>query len=243
MGDSYASSIGARDLPQGPDPKTCFRCRNAYPELIQSGQGSLRPNPSIFNYLSCSGATFPEILRYQLSDHDRPGRLAWGNAPEFVIITMGVNDVGILSLVLTCIYSIRIRVVGCDALLQRGVDVLDSEVFGEGIANVIRTVRDQGRRQYAIHIFVFDPNPNDDDTWFFQRGTTSNLTTTDGEAVTAANEGENAITQFRLNKTLTYGVRGADGVELKADNGALEVIEGLCTCSIGVFFFFFLAFH
>lgn len=87
MGDSYASGIGAGDLPQGPDPDKCFRCRNAYPEVMQSGQGSLRPNPDIFNFVACSGATFPEILRYQLSNHDRPGRPSWGDAPEFVTLT------------------------------------------------------------------------------------------------------------------------------------------------------------
>ena len=291
MGDSYASGIGAGDLPQGPDPDKCFRCSSSYPEIMQSGQGSLRPNPDIFNFVACSGATFPEILRYQLNDLDRPGRPSWGNAPEFVTLTMGGNDVGILSLVLTCIYSIRIRAVGCDTLLQQGFDILDSDEFGEGIANVIRTVRDQGRRQYAnFHIFVtgyaqlfnsettqcngvtfslgllprqyltqdrrrrmnkladelnftlftvvrlldfedvtyvdydnlfeghricdrFEPNPNDDETWFFQRGTTSDPTTTDGQEVTVTNEGENAITQSMLNKTFPNAAELIDNKE------------------------------
>lgn len=50
----------------------------------------------------------------------------------------------------------------------------------------------------------FEPNPKDDETWFFQRGTTSDPTTTDGQDVTATNEGENANIQSMLNKTLPY---------------------------------------
>lgn len=155
MGDSYASGIGAGAKPQD-DPKYCFRCSNAYPELVQSGQGSLQPNPEKFNFVACSGAKFPEILDWQTNNFDRPGRPSWGAAPEFVTLTMGGNDVGILPLILTCIYSIPMLVMGCDAVIQRGFDILDTQDFKNGVEEVLQDVLLLGRTHYGLdfHIFV-----------------------------------------------------------------------------------------
>ena len=272
MGDSYASGIGAGTLPQE-DRDRCFRCSNAYPNLIQSGPGSLQPSPQKFNFVACSGAKFSEILDYQLIERDRPGRPAWGTAPQFVTITMGGNDVGILYLVLTCIYSVRILGIGCDAVIQRGFTILDSQDFIDGLSEVIRDVRYAGRRLYGrdFHIYVTgyarlfnsattqcdqvtfrpsrfllpaeyltrarrlrmnelavalnraleaavaefpsrfvtfvdydplfeghrfcdrnEPNPNDDDTWFFQLGTTSDpIGQATGRTEVSANDSRN----------------------------------------------------
>lgn len=156
MGYSYASGIGAGDKPES-DPNLCFRCSNAYPEIMQRGPGPIHPNPERFSFVACSGATCPEIIAFQLSQQDSPGRPAWGAAPEFVTITMGDSDIGILPLILTCIYSIRVpdgR--SCDDVIQNGFDVLESEEFKDGLAGVIRAVRNLGRRQYGsgFHIFV-----------------------------------------------------------------------------------------
>ncbi len=155
MGDSYATGIGAGTAPQEPDPYRCFRFSNAYPNLMQSGPGSLQPSPDKFNFVACSGAKLPEIIDQQFLDHGRPGRPAWG-APEFVTITMGGNDVGILYLVLTCIYSVRIIVIDCDAVIQRGFDILDSDDFKSKLNDVIGVVGIEGRRLYGpnFHIFV-----------------------------------------------------------------------------------------
>ena len=156
MGDSYASGVGAGNLPQGPDPDHCFRCSNAYPEMIQSGPGSLQPTPYKFNFVACSGATFSKILKYQLAEQDRPGRPAWGTGPEFATITMGGNDIGILPLVLTCIYSIPVLARGCDAVIQRGFDIIDSRDFQDDLIKVLLNVKMLGRLRYgrAFHLFV-----------------------------------------------------------------------------------------
>ena len=153
MGDSYASGIGAGALPQGPDPDNCFRCGNSYPVITQS---SLQPSPGRFNFVACSGAKFDEIGTYQLLDRAFPGRPVWGNSPKFVTITMGGNDIGILPLVLTCIYSVRILGMGCDAVIQRGFDILESEDFNVDLFRVIKAVQDKGRTRHGqdFHIFV-----------------------------------------------------------------------------------------
>ena len=156
MGDSYAAGIGAGALPQDPDPDNCFRCGNSYPKIMQSGPGSLQPNPGRFNFVACSGAKFDEIGAYQLLDRAVRGRPAWGSSPEFVTITMGGNDIGILPLVLTCIYSVPIFAMSCDAVIQRGFDILDSENFKLNLFTVIKAVQDKGRRKYGqdFHVFV-----------------------------------------------------------------------------------------
>ena len=156
MGDSYASGIGAGALPQDPDPDNCFRCGRSYPRIMQSGPGSLQPNPGRFNFVACSGASFDEIGTYQLLNRAFRGRPAWGNSPEFVTITMGGNDIGILPLVLTCIYSVPILAMPCDAVIQRGFDILDSQNFQLDLFAVIKAVQDKGRTRYGqdFHIFV-----------------------------------------------------------------------------------------
>ena len=156
IGDSYASGMGAGALPQDPDPERCFRCSRAYAKIMQSGQGSLQPNPEKFNFVACNGAVFSEILDKQVNERGRPGRPAWGTAPEFATITMGGNDIGILPLILTCIYSIPILGRGCDTVIQRAFDILISQKFKYGAFKVIHFVRNQGKTLYGpnFHIFV-----------------------------------------------------------------------------------------
>ena len=156
MGDSYAAGIGAGALPQEPDPDHCFRSGNSYPRIMQSGPGSLQPNPGRFNFVACSGAKFDEIGTWQLLDRALRGRPVWGNSPEFVTITMGGNDIGILPLVLTCIYSVPIYGIPCDAVIQRGFDIMEREDFEFDLFAVIKIVQDKGRRKHGqdFHIFV-----------------------------------------------------------------------------------------
>lgn len=109
MGDSYASGVGAGDQPED-DTNRCFRFPNAYPVVMQA---ELKPVPSKFNNVACSGNTFTQIKEKELldkpEDDGKNGRRpAWGEAPEFVTITMGGNDIGILNLILTCILSFKL---------------------------------------------------------------------------------------------------------------------------------------
>ena len=53
------------------------------------------------------------------------------------MITIGGNDVGILYLVLPCIYSIPIIGRGCDTIIERGFTILESQ----DSKMAIRTVR------------------------------------------------------------------------------------------------------
>jgi lysophospholipase L1-like esterase len=114
MGDSYASGVGAG--PQPPDDTNrCLRFPDAYPVVVQA---ELKPVPSKFNNVACSGNTFKQIRDKELLDKPEDdgkygSRPAWGEAPEFVTITMGGNDIGILDLISTCIYSFKVWGMDC----------------------------------------------------------------------------------------------------------------------------------
>ncbi|KAL8679383.1 MAG: hypothetical protein Q9224_007039, partial [Gallowayella concinna] len=96
MGDSYASGVGAG--PQPPDDTNrCFRFPEAYPAVMQNGDGSLDPKPKQWNNVACSGNTFDQILDKEFldepQDDGRNGiRPKWGVAPELITLTMGGND-------------------------------------------------------------------------------------------------------------------------------------------------------
>ncbi len=76
MGDSYASGVGAG--PQPPeDTNRCFRFPNAYPVVVQA---ELKPVPSKFNNVACSGNAFTQIKeKEQLDQSEDDGK--YGKRP------------------------------------------------------------------------------------------------------------------------------------------------------------------
>lgn len=146
MGDSYASGVGAGPQPAD-DTNRCFRFPNAYPVVMQAG---LKPVPSKFNNVACSGNTFSQIkdkeLLDQPEDDGKNGRRpAWGKAPEFVTMTMGGNDVGILNLITTCILSFKLWGMDCEEVIQYGHDQIKSQQFKDDLNGLIKAVVDKGR--------------------------------------------------------------------------------------------------
>ncbi|KAI4270768.1 MAG: hypothetical protein L6R38_007018 [Xanthoria sp. 2 TBL-2021] len=149
MGDSYASGVGAG--PQPPDDTNrCFRFPNSYPAVLQKGEGALDPTPEKWNNVACSGNTFDQILDNEFLDEPKDDgkngiRPVWGDAPEFVTLTMGGNDVGILNLVATCIYSFKPVGQGCDQIIKNGHDTLEKPEFAANAKKVIQKALDRGR--------------------------------------------------------------------------------------------------
>ena len=146
MGDSYASGVGAGAQPPD-DTNRCFRFPNAYPVVVQA---DLKPVPSKFNNVACSGNTFTQIKEKELLDQPEDDgkngkRPAWGKAPEFVTITMGGNDVGILNLILTCILSFKLWGMDCEAVIQKGHDTINSQQFKDDLNGLIKAIVDKGR--------------------------------------------------------------------------------------------------
>ena len=149
MGDSYASGVGAGIQP--PDQMNrCFRMTHAHPVIMQDGPNGLDPAPSKFNHVACSGNTFDKIKDKELLDQPQEDgkygtRPAWGEAPEFVTITMGGNDIGILNLVATCILSIKPIGMDCDKVIQSAFDEIKKPEFNAGLDDLMNAIVKKGR--------------------------------------------------------------------------------------------------
>lgn len=146
MGDSYASGVGAG--PQPEDQKNrCFRFPNAYPNVAQD---ALNPRPAKYQHVACSGNTFDQIKDHELLDQPEDDgkngiRPVWGEAPDFVTITMGGNDVGILNLIVTCILSFKLWGQDCEQVIQSGHDIIASQKFKDDLDGLIKAIIDKGR--------------------------------------------------------------------------------------------------
>ena len=124
MDDSYASGVGAGEQPAD-DTNRCFRFPNAYPAIMQVGAGPLQPSPLKWNNVACSVNTASQILAKEFLDQPEDDgkngiRPVWGDKPEFVTLTMGGNDIGILNLITTCIFSFKLWGKNCEEVIQEG---------------------------------------------------------------------------------------------------------------------------
>ncbi|KAL2047970.1 hypothetical protein ABVK25_011141 [Lepraria finkii] len=124
MGDSYASGVGTGEQPAD-DTNRCFRFPNAYPAIMQAGAGPLQPSPLKWNNVACSVNTTSQILAKEFLDQPEDDgkngiRPVWGDKPEFVTLTMCGNDIGILNLITTCIFSFKLWGKNCEEVIQEG---------------------------------------------------------------------------------------------------------------------------
>ena len=88
LGDSYSSGVGAGDYISSSG--SCDRSTNAYPE-----QWAAASSPTSFVSVACSGATTADVLSSQVS--------ALSPSTTLVSITIGGNDAGFASTMLTCV--------------------------------------------------------------------------------------------------------------------------------------------
>ncbi|MCU7725140.1 SGNH/GDSL hydrolase family protein [Actinoplanes sp. KI2] len=87
LGDSYSSGVGAPG-----QVGTCLRSPNGYPS-----QWASRNSPKSFTNLTCSGAETSDVLASQAPNIP--------SGTDLVSITIGGNDAGFASTVLTCQFS------------------------------------------------------------------------------------------------------------------------------------------
>lgn len=151
MGDSYASGIGA-GVRSTTDNDRCYRFTLSYPRIMQSS--SFQDIPGKLNHVACSGRTFHKILQQQFLDKSENNYPVWGSAPEFVTITMGGNDIGILGLLTACIFNIN-PFKSCDTAINDGYKALDSQEFKRGLPQVIFTALRKGHTQFGQNFRVY----------------------------------------------------------------------------------------
>jgi lysophospholipase L1-like esterase len=87
LGDSYSSGVGAPG-----QAGLCLRSPNGFP-----GQWASRNNPKSFTNLSCSGAVTGDVLDFQVP--------ALSGGADLISITIGGNDAGFATTVLSCTIS------------------------------------------------------------------------------------------------------------------------------------------
>ena len=144
MGDSYAAGVGAGTGLPFFRFDTCYRYDGAYPYVLNQ---NLQPPAETFNFVACSGETFPKIIQNQLIDQASYTRPAWGSKPEFVTLSMGGNDIDILDLVLNCIYSTRLNTLEpCETVIQNSQDILASPELAQGARDVLNSVVAKGTK-------------------------------------------------------------------------------------------------
>ena len=155
MGDSYASGIGAGSWISVLD-SLCYRYDQSYPVDLNN---QLQVASDKFNFVACSGESFPDILRNQFLDSARyvPSyRPPWGQNPEFVTLSMGGNDIGIRDLVSVCIYNITLFTSkDCETIIQDSQASLQNPVFQQGAQAVIRTALQKGTERVGKSFKVF----------------------------------------------------------------------------------------
>ena len=148
MGDSYASGVGAGDQPKD-DTNRCFRFPNAYPQVMQNNYKSPK-----FNQVACSGNKVPQIKDKELldkpeSDGKYGTRPVWGQNPDFVTITMGGNDVGILNLVSTCILSFKLWGDDCDTVIQKALGIATGPTLSGQLDDLMKAIIAKGQKTTA----------------------------------------------------------------------------------------------
>ena len=108
LGDSYSSGTGAGSYTD----VLCTRSANAYPALLAAA----RPG-TVFRFVACGGATIPDVVANQLS--------ALGANTTLVTISIGGNDSGFASTMLTCKYSTTNQ---CGSALEDGREFVEEEL-------------------------------------------------------------------------------------------------------------------
>ncbi|BFU45051.1 SGNH/GDSL hydrolase family protein [Krasilnikovia sp. MM14-A1004] len=107
LGDSYSSGVGASG-----QTGVCLRSPNGYPGLWNSAN-----HPASFRSVACSGATTDSLRSSQLS--------ALNAGTDLVTVTIGGNDVGFASTIITCTLSSDS---GCAAKVADGLKVLNEQM-------------------------------------------------------------------------------------------------------------------
>ncbi|MEV6491258.1 SGNH/GDSL hydrolase family protein [Actinoplanes sp. NPDC051633] len=110
LGDSYSSGVGASG-----QIGLCLRSSNAYPGLWAAAN-----HPKSYRSVACGGATTDDVRRFQL------GALSRGT--DLVSITIGGNDVGFASTMITCTL---VSEAGCQAAVDDAVETGETVLPGK----------------------------------------------------------------------------------------------------------------
>ncbi|ORY69688.1 SGNH hydrolase-type esterase domain-containing protein [Pseudomassariella vexata] len=141
LGDSYSAGIGT-----GIDgnENNCRQGQHAYPQLIFSDLSSSPGNDNngtSFHFLSCTGSTTEDILSGR-SD-SQIDRLNTSLPLDFVLLSVGGNDLGFFEVMNACIFRFYNFYSGtCSTALQHAVDRLGNTDFETRMQVLIEALLD-----------------------------------------------------------------------------------------------------
>ena len=87
-----------------------------------------------------------ELLDKEMDDGKNGMRPVWGQNPEFVTITMGGNDIGVLNLIVTCILGLKLWGMNCEEVIAKGHEIIDSQKFKDDADKLLQAIIDKGRK-------------------------------------------------------------------------------------------------
>lgn len=180
LGDSYASGTGAGDY----SDVACTRSRNAYPALWADAN-----DPASFTFAACGGATIPDVLGDQVGELDEDTTL--------VSLSIGGNDSGFASTMLSCQYSTRSA---CERALKTAGEYVVNELPGE-LDSLYATVR--ARAPHAEVVVIGYP-------YLYEEGGLC-LGGLSSAKRTAVNEGSDLLNDTIAGRAEAAGFAFADG--------------------------------
>ncbi|KAK1585590.1 SGNH hydrolase-type esterase domain-containing protein [Colletotrichum navitas] len=162
VGDSYSAGIGSGKLYPGSE-EDCSRYDQSYPAYIQSHELMPQNPPAAFEFLSCSGATAPEVLANQV--------VGMGTGYDVITVSAGGNDVGLTKVLNACIFQWN-PLSSCPSAL-RVSSALIRDVLPGNLDRLYAGLRDKinpERKVYVTGYAAFFDNSTrecDDVSWAF----------------------------------------------------------------------------
>lgn len=159
---SSSAGIGSGS-PYPNSSAACARYDQSYPAFIQDNDLMPQDPAAAFEYLSCSGATSPEILSGQASQ--------LGTGYDLITVSAGGNDVGLSDILNACVFQWN-PFRNCGDEMQATLNLIRDTLPGNldklyaGLADKINT----GRKIYVTGYATFFDNSTtgcDNTTWSF----------------------------------------------------------------------------
>lgn len=129
LGDSYAAGTGATGM-----TGICFRSPNGYPGLWAAAN-----DPATYRSVACSGATTADVRNLQVH--------ALSRRTDLVTLTIGGNDAGFVSTVVTCM-------LGTDATCRQAADAARAFIRDDLPARLDATYAEIARRAPHADVVV-----------------------------------------------------------------------------------------
>lgn len=98
MGDSYTAGPGAGELEDPDNDKGCVRSLGSYGPQLESDW--LYTGENDLNFIACTGARTWNVIEDQLD------QISSDPEPDFVVMTIGGNDVGFSKIAKACLIGL-----------------------------------------------------------------------------------------------------------------------------------------